>query len=742
MLVLPTLFHGFFSSMINRNRELTTSFLSFGAIVLVSFALYLKNNRFFYIDDKVAEYIPKLLDIARIIKGGEFPLLSTNLMNGGIYSAEYAEGIYNPIILGSSLLLDLFDDLALGSCVLTIVFQLIAFGGYYLLAVELGIRSGWAKIFALSVVLNCFFVYWYTTAWFNPVNGTAFLPYALWSSLVLARSITLKTTTTFLISCFMTVSAGWPSTLLVMFGFLVLVLLDILLIEKDTRKFIANFLVYSGVGLVCSIPILPLIFSNEMFTRVSSTQNTSNFLAGTLKGLFMFSFPSFKGFMHSWGGYEKLSFNTYYAAWYALPLLTMVNFKMIDIWKKYIWILLVFTIVGGISILGPEHFGPLRFPIRMLQYYHIFGLLLIMVLLETYGPSITKKRLFVSLSLFLFQAVLAFQVSPASIDTIFAYLILMVVLTISTFYIIKRKDGLKEAEFFILITTVLVLLSIYADEHHGRGTDWNVPSVRSAYSSLNKDDGYILYNGGYLETQEQHSEFRPSTIGLIWNDKIINGYSPLGNKFFREKIPISDHGNISSWEMKRKGEEFFETDAATGLELLELMKVSRIISFKNELGTNILEAVSDKWSFKEKKHTFVFDHQPYEFPGHISWIDEGIEVLKVEKLKHSTEQYSVRNSNPSQGRIVFARLWWPGYQATMNGKEIAIERYSGFLISVLVPGNSLGTMSLTFTPPGFYFAWPLSFIGLALVLLMGILFSRNKNELSGLRECNDQNEAI
>jgi len=288
--------------LIRLKSELFTTFLSIVAIVLLPLYLYVENNRFFYIDDKVADYIPKLLDIASILKNGEFPFLSTNFMYGSVYAAEFQEGVYNPIILLSALMLDLFNNLALGACVLTIVFLLIAFFGYYLLAVELGIRKGWAKIFAISSVFNCFLIYWYTSAWFNPVNATAFLPYALWSALTLKKSLNFKTCIIYLASCFMTVSAGWPSAIIVLFIYMILMLADILFIQKNNKLFIQNFLIYSGTALVCSIPILPLIMSDSMFTRVSSINNLTNFLTGSLQGLIMFSFPAFNDFINSWDG--------------------------------------------------------------------------------------------------------------------------------------------------------------------------------------------------------------------------------------------------------------------------------------------------------------------------------------------------------------------------------------------------------------------------------------------------------
>lgn len=706
--------------------------LSLLVIVLFPLYIYALNNRFFYIDDKVADYIPKMLDIARIIKGGEYPVITTNLLNGSVYSAEFQQGIFNPVILLSALLLDIFDNLALGACILTILYLMIAFKGYYLLAVELGVAKAWANIYAVSVALNCYFIYWCASAWFNPVPAIAFFPYALWASLKLSKDINVKTSFGFLLACYLVVSSGWPSILVVLAGFFLFLLLDMFFIKKNKKILPYNFLIYIGTGLVCSIPVLPLLLSSEMFSRASTFGNSSNFLGGSLRGLLLFSFPHLKDFMHTWAGYKKLSFNTYYAAWYALPLLIFLDFKSIQVKKSFIWILLTLTGVFGIITLGPETLGPLRFPIRMLQYYHIFGLLLVALLVQLYGTVLTQKRIVLTLCLFVVQAIVSLQVNPEDYLKIILYLFALVVLTLILFNRLKRQDGSVSAAIWALLGTILFFFCIYSADYHGRGADWNVPRVRSEYSSLNSGSGYVLFHGGYLNSERDHSEYRPATTGLIWNDKSINGYTPLGNKYFRKKIIITDHGNISAGRFANKGREFFEVDKNTGLELLELMKVDKIISWKGELEEYIRKTVSDKWVAKERRITVEFNHSSSKYPGLISWLDDGLEIIKVKKIKHRIEEYHIKNYENTEKRMVFARLWWPGYLAKFDGKEIVLERYSEFLISLLIPPGGEGVLSLAFYPPGFSMAMGLSVIGLLLIVFANLIWRRHSTGLAEL----------
>ena len=709
-----------------KQAEILISLLSLLVIVLFPFYLYKLNNRFFFIDDKVADYIPKMIDIARILKGGEYPVITTNLLNGSVYSAEFQQGIFNPIILLSALLLDFFNNLEIGACILALLYFLIAFRGYVQLAVELGIDKAWANIYSLSVVLNCYFIYWCASAWFNPVPAIAFFPFALVASLKLGKNISVKTSFEFLLACYLVVSSGWPSTIVVLAVFLLLMLGDMLFVKKDKKIFIYNFLVYIGTGLICSLPVLPLLLSFDMFSRDSMTGNQSNFLGGSLRGILCFSFPYLKDFMHTWAGYKKLSFNTYYAGWYALPLLMILDFKSIQVKKNYIWVLFALTGVFGIATLGPETLGPFRFPIRMLQYYHIFGLLLVILLVKLYGMVLTKDRKVLTLCLFVAQSILALQVNPEDYFKIISYLIMLIVLTTIFFNCINRQDQPHIAAIWGLFGTILLIFSIYSDDYYGRGADWNVPRVRSKYSSLNSNNGYILFHGGYLNSESDHTEYRPASTGLIWNDKSINGYTPLGNRYFRKKIIITDHGNISAERFKKKGKEFFEVDAITGLELLELMKVDKIISWKGDLEDYIRKAISDKWEAIEKRITVEFNNKSSKYPGLISWLDSGLEILEIKKIGHRIEEYYIKNNEDTEKRIIFARLWWPGYRVKLNGKEIAFERYSEFLISVLIPARGEGILSLAYCPPGFRLAMVFTLVGLILIVIANFFWRRSK----------------
>jgi hypothetical protein len=64
---------------------------------------------------------------------------------------------------------------------------------------------------------------------------------------------------------------------------------------------------------------------------------------------------------------------------------------------------------------------------------------------------------------------------------------------------------------------------------------------------------------------------------------------------------------------------------------------------------------------------------------------------------------------------VFARVWFPGYYATQDGKPIDVQRHAGALVAVDLPRGAHGELVLHYRSPGF-----LPLAGLGIVVLLGL----------------------
>jgi uncharacterized membrane protein YfhO len=72
-------------------------------------------------------------------------------------------------------------------------------------------------------------------------------------------------------------------------------------------------------------------------------------------------------------------------------------------------------------------------------------------------------------------------------------------------------------------------------------------------------------------------------------------------------------------------------------------------------------------------------------------------------------------SSEQGGRVVFARLGWPGYRATLNGRDLPIDVVAKTFVSVDIPAGTKNTeLELTWRPPG----WKLG-CGAVLLGLLG-----------------------
>lgn len=87
---------------------------------------------------------------------------------------------------------------------------------------------------------------------------------------------------------------------------------------------------------------------------------------------------------------------------------------------------------------------------------------------------------------------------------------------------------------------------------------------------------------------------------------------------------------------------------------------------------------------------------------------------------YGSNQIVLRVENSAPGLLMLSELWYPGWQATVNGRPEAVLQVNGFLRAVPVPSGQ-NTVRLRFTP----FSWRLGLalfgIGCCLLLLFSFL---------------------
>jgi hypothetical protein len=165
---------------------------------------------------------------------------------------------------------------------------------------------------------------------------------------------------------------------------------------------------------------------------------------------------------------------------------------------------------------------------------------------------------------------------------------------------------------------------------------------------------------------------------------------------------------------------YFVTDPASGRPLYELMRIDEVRVTGPRLLARFEQLNSGVWKKQLVSGGALFRRQEIESrPGTVSWLSAGLATGGTEEVSTLRERVSLER-NSAGGRIVFARAWYPGYEASLNGQRLAVERHFGFLVSVVVPPGETGSVILRFCPPGFVWTGPLALAAAALAALLAV----------------------
>lgn len=706
------------------------SLVSMGLVTALLTLLFYRNHRYFYIDDRISETVPKLVDMGRILSSGQMPWLSTNIVNGGGYAAEYLNGVYNPLNLLLSLVLAHVQDVAFGSFLYVLTHCLLATAGASWLARLLGLNAWWTVAVAVSIGFNPYTIVWNATAWSQGLIAFSWFVFTAAALVAFHLHPRSRYGWAILFGTYGCLTSGWPLTILVL-GFFVAALLVARLVGQSPRRDTAWLAAWAGGGLLCSlVAIYPLLSNFEIASRSSSISNEDNFNVATLEGLLQVANPAYYGFFTSFNGDVLQTLPHYYGAWFLLPVLVFLrSLRLRPEMRILLWAVLAALALSALSTLGPERLLVLRFPTRSLQFFHFFMLMLAGLIVAHGRFVFTRKRLVVLLVLVGVTALNALQADPTGIGRI-----LLAALGVSVLSALLWRHGRRRSvrvgrrrwqmlpNAAVVLGTVVVLAGLAVAHPVGRGVDWGFPHDVTTVPALSSSD-YTLFYGNYLPGGAGLAgfrEFHPSTMGLTVGDRQVNGYSSLGNRLFRRWFPIDDQGNFQIGGAA----QFTQVDPVSGLQKLELLRVDQVITLLGPMEADLRSVIGDRWErVAAGQFAATYRHEPYEPPGLISWVSPGVSVGDVPTCEptHTRECVTLDNDAGSTGEVVFARLWMPGYRATLNGEAVEVVRHSDMLVSVVVPEGATGRLELSYRPPG---TVGLTLLSVVVLLGLGVASSR------------------
>lgn len=682
---------------------LLSSVLTGGVLAL----LLARNHQYFFVDDRVAETVPKLLDIGRLVRSGEAPWLTTSFINGGGYAVDYLNGVFNPLNVALAVVMTTFDDVALASFAYVLVHCVLLAASAAWLARSLGLGTWWSTAIAVSCGVQPYTVLWNATAWSQGLLAFSWFVLAVAAAVSFHLCPRRRTGLLLLVGTFGCLTSGWPLAVFLL-AFTIAALLLSELLAGVPRRRVAWLAAWGLGGAVCSlVALLPLLTAFQVASRRTTTGNEGNFLVTPLEALLHFANPAYYGFFSSFGGDRLQDLPHFYVAWFALPVIVMLRWSSLP---RHVAPLL-HTGLAGLMVsvllaLGPERISVFRFPMRAVQFTGFFLLFVVAVAVAHGRFSFSRRRLHVLLALVALLVVNTVQVDPVGKRRAVAFGLVLGAVCLAV-WLLGRRAALQPVlarralDGLVVVCTVGVLIALAVLHPMGRGGDIGFPHEVAGLRPVSGQD-YTLFYGTYPSRENTvpafYEEYRPATMGVIVGDRQVNGYSSVGNRYLRQFLDIDDQGNFSGGAAAR----FTGVEPTSGRPVLELLRVDQVIALRGEYDDELRPLLTGQgWLREERRYTAVYRHATYVLPGLVSHVSPGTEVTPGGCRRTASSECVIVRGGNQDGSVVFARLWLPGYRATISGRAVKVRRQADTLVSVAVPAGAEGELRLSYVPPGF-----------------------------------------
>ncbi len=448
-----------------------------------------------------------------------------------------------------------------------------------------------------------------------------------------------------------------------------------------------------------------------------------------------FSNLSYREFMNSWGGYQLQNVPHFYLAWFILPVLFFIKqLPTRGTNASIFWAAAIVAGLFGLLALGPERLGETRFPSRNLQYYHFFLIIAVSLILAE-GQFVFTWRRVGWLALTLSISTLAtLQVMPARASLIIQSSVWWCFAIAVLLWLWWGRAGREPGgplnwpvAPLLFGVSVVAMLALFQHEPRPRGQDWQIPADAPQRANLGARANTLFF-GAYVP-DSAYDEFRPANTGVITGMAQFNGYTAIGHKGLEENgfgMGEFDHGNVRFPVYRNVIASFLRREPTTGIAMIELLKIDRIISLQGEMGAAWRDALgnfsSPDWkTVDERAHTIVFTRSPYSIEGSASYAEPPLTIDHVACAEQYSDCYRVDNPTDQDRMVVFARLWYPGTVVRFDNGDVAATALGDLLVKAMVPAHYNGSLRLAYSPPGMTLALVAMFIGL---LGMGLVVWR------------------
>lgn len=714
--------------------------------LLAQFPL-IKNHIFYYWDDSAAAFLPDWYQMGTQLRGGHWPVLDPNLWMGGNFAAESMLGVFNPVSLGNFVVVSLLPDLALAATLVKTEFLMLLALGVYLLAREYRANRPAAAIIATALPFTGYTLYFDAEAWIGGLMAYAWIPFVWWALRRYARGVSNPIVP--IIFGYLAMTTGNPYGALAVIVVLLAVGVE-QLVQRDWRRFGGVVVVGAIIGIASLAVFLPLLGSSAVTWRQSMGVANDGFMVPNLGDLIGMSAPTFQPQFRTFG--STPTFPAFYVAWFILPLAPWLSWSVLRQRVRERFGIAVFGAVFLVLLVGPSALWLFRWPARLTEYATLpIALVFAIVFTHGFRTSYPLRRWLATAAIVLFGAYLSWSSTPAIRRWHELALLVVAVLVVAALFAALRRPKVV-APVLVAGTAVVLLLQAVLYTGNFNITPWrfphNVAAMKANYGAR--------YHGNTLQVADPAPLVAmgvPITPEGAWQDlalasamhvsgvSSLNDYTGIGDLKFSNALCMTYYGGTCADAYRRL---WLPADGTTtdlaGVLNLQTVVVVNGYQDPNPNGTPAQNryvnpdarlVVPPGWSVQEKDSIVTVLHRdtPVAWPnGRLSWNGTGVTVASDQITSPTGERATYSGSG---GRVVFAMMAWPGWQATVDGRSVPIEQGPAGMLQLDLPAAAAGSvLTLSFTPPGYTIGIPLVGFG----LLIGVGYA----VLWGLRRRRDR----
>ncbi|TSE00712.1 YfhO family protein [Skermania sp. ID1734] len=708
--------------------------LAMVAVIVVGFVVIgLHEHRYFYQDDTESGAIGNWLQLGRIIRAGHFPSLVLDAWMSGNYPVEGQGGLWNPVQMLINVVAPSIDNLALLAAGVKLIFSIILGWGIFRVAREYGARPGWAAVAGASAPFAGFTLFFEQPSWVTSLIGAAWVLQAWASGIRYARGKSGPIPV--FVFLYLAITVGYVHAALMSGLVIACLIAGEWLVARSWRP--AARVAAAGIAAAAAgaITYLPGVLSSGVTWRDGAQGVVNNnFLVAPWSETLTASIPTSVSSIQSWSG-ETTYAPVTYISWFVVPALAFVAWRSVGPALRELAAPAAFLVAILLFTAGPSDIGQIRWPARLLPYAAITVLILVTVLLSRFGTLRPLRPRLVAAGLIVLVLLLRAGSSGPQYFGRHALSALFIIVVGGLALYLARRYGPRSAAALLLVPIVPIALYQVSSYPHVL-TQWFFPTTQSAAKAEFPDfpgANLQLGNRGLIKMAPgPHSPWHAQVYGNYAKDldlSYVNNYTPVGHIDFSQLLCMTYDGSTC----KDAFHKVFAVDPWTQRTFVDLMMIDRVI-------------------LQRKQYPHV-DQQPP--PPGWKWVpvagEAGRQIAVLERVdgpvstrgnrisatvnasatpeESTTNTARARVSSDHGGSVVFARLAWPGYRATLNGQPLQTKGLGGvFLYVDLPPGTHDAELVISFRPPG----ERLGFAGMAfgvvvLLVLVGIdLRSRRK----------------